>query len=236
MPTGRKRAEFYMRRDFTEHIVTQQERNQLNTVRLIKSIGRGLRLIDTFDMSRREIALRKALFLSRRSAKLADAAIDATIHIREFEKMDPKDRAVFWDKAYEEGITILSKKPEIRGDNGLVKQLDFLQRFFSLPKRIYEERERYWKIIENIVRKPIGEHPDLESGYLQRLDKLVKKAGEPSANIKVIAMNVCVVSSIYADINERVGKGWSEAYQRGMEMAYGKIKGIPELVDAIAAL
>ena len=235
-PTGLKRAEFFTRRDFAQHITNQQEKNRLNTVSLIGGGLRGLRMIDHFNLPPREIALRKALFLSRRSARIADAAIDATVHVKEFEKMDPKERAVHWDHSYEHAITGFLRRPEIKKDPELSNQITFLQKFFSLPGRIYEARERHWKKIEKVEKRLLEEHIDPKVNHLQQLDRLVKRVTEHRTKINVFAMDACVASSIYADMNGKDGNSWSEAYFRGMEMAYAKIKEMPELVDAIAAL
>ena len=49
-------------------------------------------------------------------------------------------------------------------------------------------------------------------------------------------MDVCVASSVYADMKSREGERWSDAYQDGMELAYPKMRGHHELIEAIASL
>ena len=51
-----------------------------------------------------------------------------------------------------------------------------------------------------------------------------------------VAMDLCVASSIYADMKAKKGERWSDAYQDGMELAYPKIKDLDLLVEAIASL
>jgi hypothetical protein len=77
---------------------------------------------------------------------------------------------------------------------------------------------------------------DPDVNLLEQLDRIVGKVEEPKAKIKVLAMDVCVASSIYADMSSKDGMRWTEAYHRGMEIAYTKIKDLPELVRAIAVL
>lgn len=234
--TKSKRAEFFTRRNFEDHITAQQKEGHLNTVKLIRGVPRGLRLIGGFGLNEREIALRKALFVSRRSAKIADATVDANVGICTFEKMDPEQKSALWGQFYDRAMVSLRSRPEVNGDQALTNQIIFLQRFFSLPKKIYEARERHWRIIERVTRRLTENHIDPKENYLHELDRLVKKASEGTKDIRKLAMDVCVASSVYADMKSREGERWSDAYQDGMELAYPKMRGHHELIEAIASL
>jgi hypothetical protein len=234
--TRRKRAEFFMRRNFAEHITAQQERNHMNTIRLIRRTPVGLRRIGRFGLSEREMALKRALFVSRRSAKLADAAVDATVSIGAFERLSPEEKYILWNRWYEEAVNCFKKTPEVRDDPELIKQMSFLQRFFMLPTKLFEQRKRHGQLIEKVLRRSIERFVDPEINYRQQLDNIARKAKIPGTDITVFAMDVCVAASIYADMKEHAGKNWTEAYQNGMETAYFRIKEFHELVDAIAAL
>jgi hypothetical protein len=235
LPTRAKRTEFFMRRDFTEHITDQQKKNHLSALNLIRRMPVGLRRIGRSDLPEREVALKKALFVSRRSAKLADARIDAEMSVFEFEKMDPERKFLLWNQYYETAVNRFKQKPVIRDDEELMKQLVFLQKFFSLPAKIYEEREAHWTIIEKVLKRLVEKKIDPAENFRLELDRIVRKAKMSNGNIKIFAMDVCVASSIYADMKGREGKNWSEAYQYGMEIAYSKIKEFPALVDAIVS-
>ncbi len=234
--TRNKRAEFFMRRNFAEHITDQQRKNHLNAIKLIRGVPEGLRRIGRFNLPERETALRKALFISRRAAKLADVTIDAKVSVDAFERMDPKEKYMIWNSYYERAMNLFGENRWIRDDPSLMKQMVFLRNFFSLPKKIYEERTQHWRIIEKVLKRLTENRIDPKENYLMELERLVRRAKESGSKMKIFAMDVCVASSIYADIRNREGRNWSEAYQEGMEIAYSKIKEFHELVDAIIEL
>lgn len=234
--TRTKRANFFKLRSFEQHITEQQKKNHMNSLKIINGVPRGLHLISRFNLPENEVALRKALFISRRSARLADAAVDANIGVGNFERLNPEEKADLWSQFYERAMGKISLRREVVEDPALGRQIVFLQRFFSLPLRIYDARERHWGIIQKVTKRLTENQIDPKDNFLQELDRLTKKARDGRKEIRKIAMDICVASSIYADMKAREGVRWSDAYQDGMELAYPKIKDVCGLVEAIADL
>lgn len=233
--TLRKRAVQYARRNFAADITEKQKANHLNAVLILNRVKRGLPRLEKTKDPRAVKDLKKALFVSRMAAKLTDAAIDAQIGVVKFEQMSERDRHWTWNNTYESAVAGLKKRPFIKEDPVLVKNINFLENFFTLPQKIHRIREKHWKIISKVKEKSRITNHDPKIGLAKEMDRLLsrKRDHEP---LKAKAMDVCIAASIYADIMEERGENWSRAYQDGMEIAFTKIRENQELVDTIASM
>jgi len=145
-------------------------------MKIITGAPIGLRRIDRWNLSERERAFRKALFISRLSSRLADATMDGTIGIHAFEKMEPEKKATLWDHAYEQAMKGFSTRAYIKNDSPLLKQITFLERYFSLPKKIQGARERHSEIIKKITTRLTKGNIDPQENHLLELERLARKA------------------------------------------------------------
>lgn len=233
--TARRRAIQYTRKRFVEDIKEKQKTNHLNALKIINRVPKGLARIDNWKVAPRQKKFQKALFISRQAARLADAAIDAQIGVENFEALKPNERHKIWNYAYEAAMIKFSHKPYVTSQKELLSQLKFLERFFSLPIRLHYFRQKHWPTIKKVVENTIKKHDDPRAGLEKQITSLLLR-NRPGETMKNKGMDICIASSIFADIMERKGENWSTAYQEGMEIAYSKILENQELVDTISKL
>jgi hypothetical protein len=216
-------------------ITEKQKANHLNALKIISRVPKGLEKIERFKLEPREKAFKKALFISRQAARLADAAIDAEIGIEKFEALSPRDRHWTWNNTYEAAMSRFRQRPYAKSDRLLAAQLSFLEKFFSLPVKIHRMRQKHWGIVNRVIEKSSKSAVPPSEGLLKEIDRLLARS-RPNESLRASGMDVCIAVSIFADIMEKRGENWSAAYQQGMELVYSKIKSKGELVDTIANL
>lgn len=241
--TARKRAKIFSKRNFAAEIGRLQKLNQLNAVKIVGKIPEVLALIERNQRhTPREKAFLKAKYLSDRAAILTDTRIDAEIKaeakekgIAEFEALPIQKKKEIWDKNYESAIEWLLSRPKFAADPAIKEQLRFLRDFFRLPKKIYEEREKHWRIVKKVGEASIKGNKNPNEGLAKQIDRLLSRV-RPGQHLTTKAMDICIAVSIYADIMERRGENWPDAYMNGMKAVYQKIKDNEPLLDAIAAI
>ena len=224
--------------EYSNKITTMQKIGHINGLKLIARVRKGMGRIESkfSKLTTSEIRLRQSLFLSRQSALITDAMIDAIHGINKFESKSLKEKNEIWQEEYSKVIEAMFKFPEVKKTPGLVKYLKGLNKYFVLPQGIFNARKRHWKLIKKVEDKIQQRGQNPSKNFQLEIDKILNKS-KTGQNLKVKAMDVCVAASIYADIMEKKDHAsWQIHYRSAMELAYNKLKKRPEIIDAIIEL
>lgn len=199
---------------------------------------KGLQKIETrfSKLGKQEITLRQAIFFVRKTASLTDAIIDAKIGITKFEKKNLRERNNLWQTEYTQAVEGLFSLPEFKKNPELKNIIVGLHDYFALPTRIHNSRKKHWRLIQKIEENINKKNISPEQNLLEEIERIKKKSKTGQTN-KVKALDVCVASSIYADLmNQKKQGSWTIHYRTAMELAYKKLKQNPEILREIINL
>jgi len=205
----------------------------------------------------RDIRIMQALFLDEIAAKSADFAIEGlkerkTLEsIAEIEKVKYSNQTELergvWEALFASFIknfrNALPQSPEI------IRMIQNIRRFTTVPLSIHFERERHWKAIskieEELIKKRINPEENLKSEVERVVSRDMKKKALDSKHLaRLKALDIIIASSIYADLlsktkGERIvdkiarEQFWNDAYSQGMEKNYPLIAQHGDILKAI---
>lgn len=239
--TAERRNKRFMAKpgEYEGTILQMQKSNRINAINLFKRVRKGiLRIENIFSkkgLTKSEIAFRQGLFINRQAAHLTDAIIDSTIGIKKFEELSIEKRNEIWEREFENSVKGLNVIGEIKNRPLIYKQMENIERYLSLPDALFASRKRHWNLIEKVEKKLSINTESIEQNLHLKVEQILtkKKIGESN---RVKAVDICVASSIYADVMEKRGGSWVHHYREAMQLIYPTLAKNQEILDAILEL
>lgn len=252
--TIEKRAKRYkLPGTYADSIRLMQENHHLNAPKLILRVKRGIPLIakKSHGKSKTDIALKQALFVNRVAGKLVDAMIDAKyteydMHsspprkkrsgIDIFEEKPINEKIKIWNKQFEESINFFLSTPEIASNPLLKRYVSGVGHYLNLPENLFKSRKNHWKYLQDIEIDIKQRKIDPQDNFFRQLETIISKK-KPGETTKVKALDVCIASSIYADLKIHEGGSWIGYYREAMGIAYNRFKGKHhDIIDKVLEL
>lgn len=196
--------------------------------RIIRAPGRIERLGRHWGWSPDQIALTKALLISR----MACIFVDHMIHRMEQTGLLSTSLGLphqEWENQYRQFLRMFLRLTDIPDRRAIVKMMQRLHRYTRPPESLLSFRRRHWRWLERLL-------PDLiaRNGAATLLSRRPFAAtGDPAR----AARRLCFAAALYSDIQERLfHQQWMYAYSHFMLRLYDQIRKYPGILAALIEL
>jgi hypothetical protein len=208
-------------------------------------------------LSKRELRIRQALFLDELAAEAADHAVEGLRKVGASNTMaglpeghkltQAQVDKMVWEKSFSK--TIISFRGLGAEAAEIIRTLQQIRQFTTVPLRVHFERSKHWTIIKRIVEELKAKKVNPEENLLGEIKRILGREFKASTNnpkrlARLKALDVIVAASIYADLMAET-KGtniadkaqkesfWDYAYSEGMEKAYPLLAGQENILQEI---
>ncbi|MFA5763850.1 MAG: hypothetical protein WC915_03475 [archaeon] len=180
--------------------------------------------------------LHKSLILHREAEKLDELASRYTDHLisglRKAKVIEtPTQEREMWERQFDNFIERRVKKLGIRHVADLIREIDSINEYTSLPKVIFEARKTNPKEHIELTNKLLRDHVNPELNLFQNVNHTLARKSLPKDNqrqtqLQLKAIDICTAASIYADLKKAQSPNqthiisWTRHFRNGMHLIW----------------
>ncbi len=201
-----------------------------------RGFGRVLRQRIHTIVRRERFMIEKAITVAYLGSYMTDHIVFAEKEAaRLIDKRDLSDREEheLWERSYAGVINRLIA--ELPDGEAIRAEMELIERYTTLPERLYTLRSRHWRHLQGILRNALS---DLEGNISEipivtRLHDLAMSGRTPRGK----AFGICLAASLIADMEcWSTHRPWPDAYRKVMTEFYPLLQRHPEVLEQIVRL